>query len=156
MRRAQTRRRSRGCWWITFGIRKAPWTPHFSALRTNYISSLKLSAGGGICPVVAGQECFFSAWFCYRGPWRPPKASVMLSGKSSKMSFSSWLGVLMNSTNCIHCKKNSLAYIGDVICYCIYLYIYLSIWTCVYLYAESGFCHGVRRCDTPAMCYCLH
>lgn len=25
--------------------------------------------------------CIFSAWFCYRGPWTPPKASVMLSGK---------------------------------------------------------------------------
>lgn len=150
MRSAPTQRRSRGCWWITIGIRSHQERGaffHLSRIAAHFIHLITLLGRISSCNLT--QEWFFSAWLCYRGPWRPP---VMLSGKRgfcSKMSFSFSLGIWMKNSqhNQYILSKNSLAYIGV---YSALLCI-VFIWACsVHLIVKTGFVIASAS-DTPAM-----
>lgn len=134
---------------------KPPWTRgffHLSRITAHLIHQSILLRRISSCSLT--QEWFFSAWLCYRGPWRPP---VMLSGKRgfcSKMSFSSSLGIWMKSSqhNLYNLCKNTLAYIGV---YRALLCIVFIEACSVNLIVKTGFVIASAS-DTPAICYCFH
>lgn len=156
MRRAQTQRRSRGCWWITIGMpshhEPQAFSSRYQLMPLVSLIEARISVLGWFKPVVRRRnDC--SRLGCAtqdRGDLRRHRSCSPVRGDfSSKMSFSFWMGVLMN-TSYILCK-NSLAYmwLNDAFFPCCVYFL-----TRIHLSVKKGFVMASVS-DTPAMCCCF-
>ena len=176
---APTRRRSRRCWWITIGDTRAavnegrPVFFFLLLLAHHELEHVELTEaflqGEDFTPwppanthhhlhQPSEQEWLSSARFRYRGPRRPPKASVMLSGKRGGIQLQDVLlhpdwAFLMSSRQHNLCSLSWMLglYVGDCETWSAVLSL---VRTCVYLHAQKKKKKKKKKKQPPGVSPC--